>query len=81
MPLDPVKASRMWDSVRTELGIQGGLHKLRGTYGMTLLESGVDIRTAADLMRHDPAMLVRQYAMSRRDLKEAALDRLMEKMR
>lgn len=49
-----------------------GLHELRATYGMTLLESGVDLRTAAEMMRHDPAVLARLYARSRRDLKREA---------
>lgn len=49
------------------------LHDLRHTYGMRLLEMGVDLRTAAEMMRHDPAMLARVYARSRRDLKREAV--------
>ena len=49
-----------------------GWHTLRRTYGMDLLEAGVDVVTAADAMRHDPAMLLAEYARSREDLKAAA---------
>lgn len=52
-----------------------GPHALRRTYGMTLLEAGVDVVTAADLMRHDPAMLLQEYARTRTDLKREAVRR------
>lgn len=52
------------------------LHDLRATFGMRLLEAGVDIRTAAEMMRHSPEMLVKIYARSRRDLKKEAMQRL-----
>ena len=53
----------------------GGPHTLRRSYGMALLEAGVDIVTAAELMRHDPATLLAEYARSRRDLKTSAIER------
>lgn len=52
-----------------------GPHALRRTYGMTLLEAGVDIVTAADLMRHDPNMLMSEYARTRNDLKQEAVNK------
>lgn len=52
-----------------------GLHTLRRTFGMMLLEAGVDIVTAAELMGHDPIMLAKVYAGSRDDLKEDAMER------
>jgi integrase len=52
-----------------------GPHALRRTYGMQLLEAGVDVVTAADLMRHDAKMLLEEYARSRPDLKIAAIAR------
>jgi integrase len=52
-----------------------GPHALRRTYGMTLLEAGVDVVTAAELMRHDPKMLLDEYARSREDLKADAVQR------
>lgn len=50
-----------------------GLHDLRATFGMNLLTAGVDVRTAAELMRHDPTMLLKVYTRSRRDLKREAM--------
>jgi integrase/recombinase XerD len=49
-----------------------GLHDLRATFGMTLLESGVDVRTASEMLRHDATMLLKVYTRSRRDLKRSA---------
>ena len=53
-----------------------GPHALRRTYGMALLEAGVDVVTAADLMRHDPRMLLEEYARTRTDLKVDAIRRV-----
>lgn len=50
-----------------------GLHALRRTYGMMLLESGADVVTAAKAMRHDPSMLLNEYARSRPDLMKKAV--------
>lgn len=50
-----------------------GLHDLRATFGTMLLEQGIDVRTAAELMRHDPTMLLKTYTRSRRDLKRNAI--------
>ena len=43
-------------------------HSLRRTFGRTLLESGADVVTAAKMMRHDPQMLLNEYAKTREDL-------------
>jgi integrase len=51
-----------------------GLHALRRTFGRLLLESGADVATAAKAMRHDPAMLLREYARSRDDLVQKAVE-------
>ncbi|HRI45271.1 MAG TPA: tyrosine-type recombinase/integrase [Fimbriimonadaceae bacterium] len=50
-----------------------GPHTLRRTYGQTLLEAGVDVVTAAQAMRHDPTILMREYAQSRTDLMRDAV--------
>jgi integrase len=50
-----------------------GTHALRRTYGMTLLEVGADVVTAAKAMRHDPKMLLDEYARSRNDLMSDAV--------
>lgn len=52
-----------------------GPHALRRTYGMTLLEMGVDVVTAADLMRHDAQVLLKEYARTREDLKREAVEK------
>lgn len=78
-PLHPAKLSRMIKAFAAGTILERiprmGAHALRRTFGMMLLESGVDIRTAAELMRHDPAMLMRDYARSRDDLKIEAMER------
>jgi integrase len=55
-----------------------GSHAMRRTYGMMLLESGADVVTSAQSMRHDPVMLMREYARSRRDLMETAVKNAFE---
>lgn len=52
-----------------------GFHTLRRTYGMILLETGTDIVTASEMMGHDAAMLLKEYARSREDLKTEAAKR------
>lgn len=75
LPVSPsVLDDRFRRLIAREPRLKGvGLHDLRRTFGMRLLESGVDIRTAAELMRHDPTMLMKLYAKSRRDLKIIAM--------
>lgn len=52
-----------------------GFHTLRRTYGMILLETGTDVVTASEMMGHDAAMLLKEYARSREDLKTEAAKR------
>lgn len=51
-------------------------HDLRHTAAMNFLEAGVDVVTAAEILRHDPIMLSKVYAKSRRDLKRGAMEKL-----
>lgn len=51
-------------------------HDLRRTFAMSLLELGVDVRTASDITRHDPKVLLNEYTKSRRDLKLEAMQKL-----
>jgi integrase len=78
-PLYPDVLTNAIKRVTAAAGIHGipfmGPHALRRTYGMTLLEAGVDIVTAAELMRHDPMMLAKEYAQTRQDLKRDAVKR------
>ena len=55
-----------------------GSHAMRRTYGMMLLESGADVVTSAQSMRHDPVMLLKEYAKSRRDLMTSAVQNAFE---
>lgn len=43
-------------------------HDLRSSTAMSILRSGTDIRTAAELMGHSPAVLAKTYARSNPDL-------------
>jgi len=56
-----------------------GWHSLRRMCAMRMLESGVDVRTAAEITRHDPAVLLKVYSRSRRDLKRQALASVAER--
>lgn len=49
------------------------LHDLRSSTAMTLLASGVDVRTSAEILGHDPAVLTRIYARSNQDLMRKAM--------
>jgi integrase len=74
---DPRRLSRVLEASLAKAGVlRAGFQALRRTYGTWLLELGVDVRTAAELMRHDPSMLMRQYARSRRELMRDAQGRL-----
>jgi integrase len=76
-PLTPVALThRLKDAMKgtaLENIKYAGLHIFRRTYGMVLLEKGVDVTTAAELMRHDPVMLLKEYTRSREDLKRDAI--------
>lgn len=51
-------------------------HDFRRTFSMSLLELGVDVKTASDITRHDPKVLLKEYTQSRRDLKQEAMKKL-----
>lgn len=75
-PLNPKTLASWFYDLKQGSGIDVpylGLHALRRTYGMTLLEAGTDVKTAAELMGHDEAMLLKVYSGSRRDLKIEAV--------
>lgn len=52
-------------------------HDLRSTTAMRLLEKGVDMRTAAEILGHSPSMLAGVYARSRKDLKQDAIMKIL----
>lgn len=51
-------------------------HDLRSTAAMMLLENGVDVRTASELLGHSPQMLLDIYSRSRKSLKEEAMQKI-----
>lgn len=51
-------------------------HDLRSSFGMLLLEAGADVRTAAEILGHSPAVLARIYARSRKEVKVDALAKI-----
>ncbi len=73
-PLRPRNMAREWSTISKGTQFETlTLHDLRSTFGMLMLEKGVDVRTAAELMGHSPAMLAKIYARSRKELKQAAM--------
>jgi integrase len=79
IPGYPDNISRAINRVIERAGVKGiphlGPHTLRRTYGMKMLEAGVDVVTASELMGHDPRMLLDEYTRSREDLKIEAVKR------
>lgn len=76
-PRDPAWAYRKVIEIGQRIGIKNLTpHDLRHSCAMTLLERGVDVVTAAEMLRHDPALLMKVYAQSRRDLKREARSRI-----
>lgn len=76
-PLRPRNLAREWSALVKGTEYEGlTLHDLRSTMGMLLLEKGVDVRTAAEILGHSPAMLASIYARSRKELKKEALLRV-----
>lgn len=52
------------------------LYDLRSSFGTALLLSGADVRTAAEIMGHSPAILAEVYARSKRAKKQEAVKKL-----
>lgn len=62
-PLIPERAGERWRVLRERAGL-GDLrfHDLRGTYATLALARGVPAKALADVLGHDPAVLLRTYA-------------------
>ncbi len=75
----PRVIERMMDQLLVSTELEGVSPQwLRRSHGMNLLESGVDIRTSSEMMRHTPKMLLEIYAQSRTELKVDAMRKLRE---
>jgi integrase/recombinase XerD len=53
-------------------------YDLRHTFAMRLLEEGVDVKTAAELMRHSVEVFLRRYVRSDKARKIAAMKKIQE---
>jgi integrase len=62
-PLIPERAGERWRRLRGRAGLEGlRFHDLRGTYATLALAAGVPAKALADVLGHDPAVLLRSYA-------------------
>jgi len=63
LPLIPERAGERWRRLRERAGLDGlRFHDLRGTYATLALARGVPAKALADVLGHDPAVLLRTYA-------------------
>jgi integrase len=63
LPLIPERAGERWRRLRERAGLDGlRFHDLRGTYATLALAAGVPAKALADVLGHDPAVLLRSYA-------------------
>jgi integrase len=61
--IDPRFVTDRWHAIRDRAGVGAvPFHGLRHAVASELLRSGVDVRTAADVLGHDPKMLLSTYA-------------------
>ena len=62
-PITPERAGERWRTLRARGGLDGlRFHDLRGTYATLALARGVPAKALADVLGHDPAVLLRTYA-------------------
>jgi integrase len=62
-PLIPERAGERWRRLCGRAGLEGlRFHDLRGTYATLALAAGVPAKALADVLGHDPAVLLRSYA-------------------
>lgn len=63
LPLIPERAGERWRALRKRAGLDGlRFHDLRGTYATLALAAGIPVKALADVLGHDPAVLLRNYA-------------------
>ncbi|MES2208902.1 MAG: site-specific integrase [Chloroflexota bacterium] len=62
-PMIPERAADRWRALRARAGLDGlRFHDLRGTYATLALAAGIPAKALADVLGHDPAVLLRTYA-------------------
>lgn len=61
--LIPERAGERWRVLRERAGLAGlRFHDLRSTYATLALAAGIPAMALADVLGHDPAVLLRTYA-------------------
>jgi integrase len=62
-PIIPERANERWRALRARAGLDGlRFHDLRGTFATLGLAAGIPPKALADVLGHDPAVLLRTYA-------------------
>jgi integrase len=62
-PISPTRANARWRAIRDSAGLSElRFHDLRGTFATLALARGVPAKALADVLGHDPAVLLRTYA-------------------
>jgi integrase len=62
-PLIPERANERWRVLRARAGLDGlRFHDLRGTFATLNLAAGIPPKALADVLGHDPSVLLRTYA-------------------
>jgi integrase len=78
-PLRPRNLTREWDSLVSGTEFEGmTLHDLRSTFATLLIQSGADVRTAAEILGHSPSMLAAVYARTKKEVKSNAVRNIFE---
>ena len=62
-PLLPIRANERWRKLRDRAGLHDlRFHDLRGTFATLNLAAGIPVKALADVLGHDPTVLLRTYA-------------------
>lgn len=78
-PMEPANLRRCFHGMVKGTKFEGmDPYDLRHTFAMRLLEEGVDVKTAAELMRHSVEVFLRRYVKSDRARKIAAIRKMQE---
>lgn len=78
-PIPPERANERWRALRKRAGLDGlRFHDLRGTYATLALARGVPAKALADVLGHDPAVLLRIYAGPIENGRDAIADAIGE---
>lgn len=71
-----VRVTTAVSALMSSLGIDGGIHRCRHTFGTSLLRSGANVRVVQTLMRHESLATTQGYLEVVEDERRAAVDLL-----